>query len=144
MGKESYLRDGDTIYRKWWDCELEKGNDVYSVVSGQANGFGGLVVSMLASISRVQTRPKPSDFGRKNPQHAFLRKGIKAVCPMSSICGVLKIPGFTCKLESQAKFVGHFSPDSFLRLQRPLMSLDVERLWRWRKELKAVHRGPLA
>ena len=33
---------------------------------------------------RVQTRPKPSDFsGRKNPQHAFLRKGNKAVCPIS-------------------------------------------------------------
>jgi hypothetical protein len=39
--------------------------------------------------SRVQTRPKPSDFfsGRKNPQHAFLRKGSKAVGPVSQICG---------------------------------------------------------
>jgi hypothetical protein len=27
-------------------------------------------------------------FGRKNPQHAFLRKGSKAVCPMSQICGM--------------------------------------------------------
>jgi hypothetical protein len=26
--------------------------------------------------------------GRKNPQHAFLRKGSKAVCPMSQICGM--------------------------------------------------------
>ena len=34
--------------------------------------------------SRVQTRPMPSDFsGRKNPQHAFLRRGSKAVRPMS-------------------------------------------------------------
>ena len=35
--------------------------------------------------SRVQTRPKPSDFSgqKKNPQHAFIRKGSKAVCPMS-------------------------------------------------------------
>jgi hypothetical protein len=33
---------------------------------------------------RVQTRPKPSDFfGRKNPQHAFLRRGSKAVGPLS-------------------------------------------------------------
>jgi hypothetical protein len=31
-------------------------------------------------------------FGRKNPQHAFLRKGSKAVCPMSQICGMLKNP----------------------------------------------------
>ena len=34
--------------------------------------------------SRVQTRPKPSEFsGRKNPQHAFLRRGSKAVGLMS-------------------------------------------------------------
>jgi uncharacterized membrane protein (DUF373 family) len=26
-------------------------------------------------------------FGRKNPQHAFLQRGRKAVCPMSQICG---------------------------------------------------------
>jgi hypothetical protein len=53
------------------------------------SGFGGLVVTMLASGSRVRTRPKPSDFfGRKNLQHAFVRKGSKAVCPMSQICGM--------------------------------------------------------
>ena len=39
--------------------------------------------------SRVQTRAKLSDFsGRKNPQHAFLRKGSKAVCHMSQIYGM--------------------------------------------------------
>jgi hypothetical protein len=27
-------------------------------------------------------------FGQKNPQHAFLRKGSKAVRPMSQICGM--------------------------------------------------------
>jgi hypothetical protein len=27
-------------------------------------------------------------FGRKNPQQAFLRRGSKAVCPMSQICGM--------------------------------------------------------
>jgi hypothetical protein len=27
-------------------------------------------------------------FGRKNPQHAFLRKRSKAVCPVSQICGM--------------------------------------------------------
>jgi len=31
--------------------------------------------------------------GRKNPQHAFLLRGSKAVCPMSQICGMLKTPG---------------------------------------------------
>jgi hypothetical protein len=31
-------------------------------------------------------------FRRKNPQHAFLRRGSKAVCPTSQICGMLKNP----------------------------------------------------
>ena len=53
--------------------------------------FGGLEVACWPFVPklRVQTQPKPSDFsGRKNPQHAFLRKGNKAVCPMSHICGM--------------------------------------------------------
>ena len=44
------------------------------------SGFGGLEIACW----RVRTRPKPSDFlGRKIPQHAFLRRGSKAVGPMS-------------------------------------------------------------
>jgi len=38
---------------------------------------------------RFQTRPKPLDFyGRKNPQHAFHRRGSKRICPMSQLCGI--------------------------------------------------------
>jgi hypothetical protein len=62
------------------------------VVSMLASGtFGGLVVSMLASITRLRglNRTEAVGFlGRKNPQHAFLRKGSKAACPMSQICGM--------------------------------------------------------
>ena len=43
------------------------------------SGFGGLEVSVLASGTRLRGF-KP---GRKNPQHAFLRRGSKAVGPMS-------------------------------------------------------------
>jgi hypothetical protein len=61
-------------------------------VSLRVSGFGGLGVSALAfgtPSSRIQTRPKPSDFsGRKNPQRAFLRKGSKTVAPMSLIYGM--------------------------------------------------------
>jgi hypothetical protein len=58
-------------------------------------GFGGLVVIMLAS--GTQDRGFAPDQSRRNfrakyPQLAFLRKGSKAVCPMSQICGMLKIP----------------------------------------------------
>jgi hypothetical protein len=38
-------------------------------------------------------------FRAKNPQHAFLRRGSKAVCPMSQICGMLKTPGNYVKVE---------------------------------------------
>jgi hypothetical protein len=59
------------------------------VTASPLDGFGGLVVSMLASGSRVQTRPKPLDFyGCKNPQHAFFRRGSKSICPMSQLCGM--------------------------------------------------------
>jgi hypothetical protein len=58
------------------------------------SGFGGLVLSMLVFGTRVRGfkpgRSRPIFFGWKNPQHAFLRKGSKAVCPMSQICGMLK------------------------------------------------------
>jgi len=52
---------------------------------------------------------------------------------MSQICGM----EITCKSGFLAKFVGHFSPIFVPRYQRALMSLDVERLWGQRAELKA-------
>jgi hypothetical protein len=60
---------------------------------GLISGFGGLVVSMLASGTQDRGFTEAVGFfGRKNPQHAFLRKGNKAVCPMSQICGMSKNP----------------------------------------------------
>jgi hypothetical protein len=68
-------------------------------VLDKINRFCGRYNKFYYPSSRVQTRPKPSDFfGRKNLQHAFLRKGSKAVCPMSQICGMLKNPVITWKL----------------------------------------------
>jgi hypothetical protein len=66
------------------------------------SGFGGLVASMLASgiqVRGVQTQPK-----RKNPQHAFLRRGGKAVGPMSQICVMLENPTISWKSDCLAKF----------------------------------------
>jgi hypothetical protein len=64
----------------------------YYNTMGQDSGFGGLVVGMLASGTQVR-RFKPSDFsGEKNPQHVFLRRGSKAVCPVSQLYGMLKNP----------------------------------------------------
>jgi hypothetical protein len=54
------------------------------------DGFGGLVVSILATGSNPVEAV--GFFGHpKNPQYAFLRKGSK-LCPMSQLCGMSKIP----------------------------------------------------
>jgi hypothetical protein len=54
------------------------------------DGFGGLVVSMLASGTRVRGFDPAVAVGffryGKNPQHAFLRRGSKILCPMSQVC----------------------------------------------------------
>ena len=53
------------------------------------DGFGGLVVSMLASGTQVFAGSNPVEavgfIGCKNPQHASLRRGSKRICPMSQL-----------------------------------------------------------
>jgi hypothetical protein len=61
------------------------------------NGFGGLVVSILATGTRVRGfKPGRSHWIfsgiQKNPQYSFLRKGSKIICPMSQLYGMSKIP----------------------------------------------------
>jgi hypothetical protein len=59
------------------------------------SGFGDLVVSMLALVPEFagsNLAEAVGFFGRKNLQHAFLRRRSKAVCRMSQLCGMLKIP----------------------------------------------------
>jgi hypothetical protein len=54
-------------------------------------------------------------FGQKYPQNALFRRGSKAVCPMSQICGMSKNPTvYRGSRNLQAKFLGHFSPASVL------------------------------
>ena len=89
------------------------------------------MVSVLASGTHAGSNPAEAVgfFGRKKSS-ARLRRGSKT---MSQICGM----EITCKSGFLAKFVGHFSPIFVPRYQRALMSLDVERLWGQRAELKA-------
>jgi hypothetical protein len=49
-------------------------------------------------------------FGRKNSQHAFVRRVSKAVCPVSQLCGMLKNLSISWKSDCLAKLTGHFSP----------------------------------
>jgi hypothetical protein len=84
------------------------------------SGFGGLVVSVLASGTQ--------DHRRKNPQRAFLQRGSKAICPISPIFGVLKTPENYVEVEFSGEICQPFSPISVSRYQWAL-SLDVECLW---------------
>ena len=49
---------------------------------------GGSVLPLSTQVRGFKPGRSRQDFsGRKNPQHAFLRKGSKAVGPVSQICG---------------------------------------------------------
>ena len=87
------------------------------------------MVSVLAKIAGSNPAEGVGFFGRKNPQHAFLRRGSKAVCPMSQICGMLKTPENYVEIGFSGEISRPFSSISVPRYQRALVSLDVERLW---------------
>jgi hypothetical protein len=55
----------------------------WPTVRGWTDGFGGLVVSILATGTRVRGF-KPGH--PKNPQYVFLPRGSKIICPMSQLC----------------------------------------------------------
>ena len=66
---------------------LESKNQVLYV-----SGFGGLGVACWPSVPKF-AGSNPAEAvgflrGEKNPQHAFLRRGSKAVGHMSYICGM--------------------------------------------------------
>jgi len=49
----------------------------------------GSVLPLSTQVRGFKSGQSHQDFsGRKNPQHAFLQKGSKAVDPMSQICGM--------------------------------------------------------
>ena len=57
-----------------------------------SSGFGGLQVAYCPLVPKFAFSNTAEAVGffraKKNPQHAFLRKGSKAVCPMSYIYGL--------------------------------------------------------
>jgi hypothetical protein len=65
----------------------------YDEFTTSSSGFGVLACwPLLPKIAGSLPAEAVGFFGRKSPQHAFLRKGSKAVCPMSQICGMSKNP----------------------------------------------------
>ena len=55
------------------------------------DGFVGLVVTcwpLAPKFAGSNPAEAVGFFGRKNPQHAFLRRGSEIICPMSQLCGM--------------------------------------------------------
>jgi hypothetical protein len=84
------------------------------------------VLPLSTQVRGLKPGRSRQDFsGQKNPQHAFLRRGSKAVCPMSSIFGMQKIPKRRGSRHLY-KITGTFSPTQFhLSLLQSLVSLQA-------------------
>jgi hypothetical protein len=77
-----------------------------------SSGFGGLVVSMLASGTQVcGLKPGRSEKILSMP---FFRREVKLCAPFTDLRHVKEPCDYT-EFGSQAKLVGHFSPDFFPR-----------------------------
>jgi hypothetical protein len=78
------------------------------------NKYLGEAASVVASGTQVRGfKPGRSRriFGRKNPQHVFLRRGSKAVCPMTQLCRNVKEPyNYRGSRNCRLNLIGYFSP----------------------------------
>ena len=86
---ESYLHSYTGIYF----VNRDKYTSYFLLMS--LSGFGGLEVACWPLVPKF-AGSHPAEavgfLGRKNPQHAFLRRGSKAVGPMSQLYGHVKDP----------------------------------------------------
>jgi hypothetical protein len=83
------------------------------------SGFGGLEVACWPLVLKF-AGSNPAEvvgfFGRKNPHHAFLRRGSKAVCPMSCFTA--------CKGTQKWRGSRHFR-QNFSAISRPYFHLPL-------------------
>ena len=81
-----------TTWKTWLLSVYPYGILFDNTLTSTQDGFGGLVVSMLASGTQVcGFKPGRSCWiftGVKINKHAFLRRGSKRICPMSQLCGM--------------------------------------------------------
>jgi hypothetical protein len=77
------------------------------------SGFGGLEVACWPLVPKFAGSNLPETngfFGRKNPQHAFLRRWSKAVCPMSCFMACKRTQKWRGSRHFRQNSLGHFSP----------------------------------
>jgi hypothetical protein len=86
---------------------------MFAVLSKKYSGFGGLEVECWPLVPKF-AGSNPAEavgfFGRKNPQHAFLRRGSKAVCPMSCFTACKRTQKWRGSRQFRQNSLGHFSP----------------------------------
>jgi hypothetical protein len=77
------------------------------------SGFGGLEVACWPLVPKF-AGSNPAEvvgfFGWKNSQHAFLRRGSKAVCPMSCFTACKRTQKWRGSRHFWQNSLGHFSP----------------------------------
>jgi hypothetical protein len=77
------------------------------------SGFGGLELAcwpLVPEFAGSNPAKAVGFFGRKNPQHAFLRRGSKPVCPMSCFTACKRTQKWRGSRHFRQNSLGHFSP----------------------------------
>jgi hypothetical protein len=83
------------------------------ILSCLNSGFGGLEVacwSMVPKFAGSNSAEAVGFFGRKNPQYAVLRRGSKAVCPMSCFTACKRTLKWRGSRHFRQNSLVHFSP----------------------------------
>jgi hypothetical protein len=92
---------------------LQLGNTKLYSVTITLSGFGGLEVACWPLVPKF-AGSNPTEvvgfFGRKNRQHGFLRRGSKAVCPMSCFTTCKRTQKRRGSHHFRQNSLGHFSP----------------------------------
>jgi hypothetical protein len=86
---------------------------IYFPIYRVSSGFVGLEVACWPLVPRfVGSNPAEAVgfFGRKNPQHSFLQRRSKAVCPMSCFTACKRTQKWRGSRHFRQNSLGHFSP----------------------------------
>jgi hypothetical protein len=74
------------------------------------SGFGGLEEAYWPLVRGFKPGRSCRIYGRKNPQHAFLRRGSKAVSPMSCFTACKRLKKWRGSRHFRQNSLGHFFP----------------------------------
>jgi hypothetical protein len=83
-------KTGKSVASRYFGCNCAKSQ--YYTIKAVLVVLGLACWPLVPKIAGLNPAEAIGFFRRKNPQHAFLWRGSKAICPMLQICGMLKNP----------------------------------------------------